>query len=176
MRAGGAGIPAFFTPAGVGSPVADGGLPWRYSADGSVALASPPEETRVFGKKRYVLEQSITANYSLVHAQIGDTDGNLVFNKSAMNFNPLAAMAGRITIAQVEELVQPGELRAITAGIAGRAAGDVSVGPPFPRITSSCWTHATRIAARYMGADRPDEYGPYRQHGPVIPCGPAMFT
>ena len=112
MRAGGAGIPAFFTPAGVGSPVADGGLPWRYGADGSVALASPPKETRVFGTKRYVLEQSITADYSLVHAQIGDTDGNLVFNKSAMNFNPLAAMAmaGRITIAQVEELVQPGDI------------------------------------------------------------------
>ncbi len=110
MRAGGAGIPAFFTPAGVGSPVADGGLPWRYSADGSVALASPPKETRVFGTKRYVLEQSITADYALVHAQIGDTDGNLVFNKTAMNFNPLAAMAGRITIAQVEELVEPGDI------------------------------------------------------------------
>ena len=107
MRAGGAGIPAFFTPAGVGSPVADGGLPWRYDADGSVALASPPKETRVFGKKRYVLEQSITADYALVHAQIGDTDGNLVFTKTAMNFNPLAAMAGRITIAQVEDWCSP---------------------------------------------------------------------
>src|SRR5213079_3319148 len=59
MRAGGAGIPAFFTPAGVGSPVADGGMPWRYDADGAVAVASPPKETRVFGDKRYVLEESI---------------------------------------------------------------------------------------------------------------------
>ena len=110
MRAGGAGIPAFFTPAGVGSPVSDGGLPWRYAADGSIAVASPPKETRVFGDKRYVMEESITADYALVHAQLGDTAGNLVFNKTAMNFNPLAAMAGRITIAQVEQLVEPGDI------------------------------------------------------------------
>ncbi|MGO9380761.1 MAG: CoA transferase subunit A [Mycobacterium sp.] len=110
LRAGGAGIPAFFTPAGVGSPVSDGGLPRRYAADGSVAVASPPKETRMFGNKRYVMEEGITADYALVHAQVGDTDGNLVFNKTAMNFNPLAAMAGRITIAQVEHLVNPGDI------------------------------------------------------------------
>jgi 3-oxoacid CoA-transferase subunit A len=110
LRAGGAGIPAFFTPAGVGSPVSEGGLPWRYAADGSVAVASPPKETRVFGNKRYVMELAINADYALVHAQVGDTDGNLVFNKTAMNFNPLAAMAGRITIAQVERLVAPGDI------------------------------------------------------------------
>ncbi|MFF0457772.1 CoA transferase subunit A [Nocardia africana] len=110
LRAGGAGIPAFYTPAGVGTPVSEGGLPWRYDADGSVALASPPKETREFGGKTYVLEEAIVADFALVHAEIGDTEGNLVFNKTAMNFNPLAAMAGRITIAQVEKLVQPGEL------------------------------------------------------------------
>ena len=110
MRAGGAGIPAFYTPAGVGSPVADGGIPWRYDADGAIAIASPPKETRVFGEKRYVLEEAITADFGLVHARLGDTDGNLVFEKTAMNFNPLAAMAGRITIAQVEELVEPGAI------------------------------------------------------------------
>jgi 3-oxoacid CoA-transferase subunit A len=110
LRAGGAGIPAFFTPAGVGSPVADGGLPWRYHADGSVAVVSPPKETRLFGDKRYVMESGITTDVALVHAEIGDTDGNLVFDKAAMNFNPLAAMAGRITIAQVERLVDPGEI------------------------------------------------------------------
>ncbi len=110
LRAGGAGIPGFYTPAGVGTPVADGGLPWRYAADGSVALASPPKETRVFDGKRYVFEAGITADFALVHAAVGDTDGNLVFHKSAMNFNPLTAMAGRITIAQVERLVEPGEI------------------------------------------------------------------
>ncbi|MGF0311403.1 CoA transferase subunit A [Rhodococcus sp. IEGM1428] len=110
LRAGGNGVPAFFTPAGVGSPIADGGMPWRYNADGSVSIASPPKETRVFGDKRYVLEESINADFALVHAETGDTAGNLVFDKTAMNFNPLAAMAGRITIAQVENLVEPGEI------------------------------------------------------------------
>lgn len=110
LRAGGAGIPAFFTPAGVGTPISQGGLPWRYAADGSVAVASPPKEIREFGGNRYVLEESITADFSLVHALVGDTDGNLVFNEAAMNFNPLAAMAGRVCIAQVEQLVAPGEL------------------------------------------------------------------
>ena len=110
LRAGGAGIPAFYTPAGVGTPISEGGLPWRYAPDGSVAVASPPKEVRVFGGRRYVLEESILADYALVHAAVGDTDGNLVFEKTALNFNPLAAMAGRVTIAQVEELVAPGEL------------------------------------------------------------------
>ncbi|MEE2032237.1 CoA transferase subunit A [Rhodococcus chondri] len=110
LRAGGAGIPAFFTPAGVGTPISEGGLPWRYNTDGSVAVASPPKDVREFGGRRYVLEESVTADYALVHAMRGDTDGNLVFSKAAMNFNPLAATAGRICIAQVEELVAPGDI------------------------------------------------------------------
>ncbi|MCP2279484.1 CoA transferase subunit A [Nocardia amikacinitolerans] len=114
LRAGGAGIPAFFTPAGVGTPVAEGGLPWRYASDGSVAVASPPKEVRTFGgrwsDRRYVLEEALTADYALVHALIGDTEGNLVFDKSARNFNPLAATAGRICLAEVENLVPAGDL------------------------------------------------------------------
>lgn len=110
MRAGGTGIPAFYTPAGVGTPVADGGIPWRYTPDGSVAVASPPKELREFGGEQFVLERAITADFALVHALIGDTAGNLVFDKTAANFNPLAAMAGRVTIAQVERLVEPGEI------------------------------------------------------------------
>jgi 3-oxoacid CoA-transferase subunit A len=110
LRAGGAGIPAFYTPAGVGTQVADGGLPWRYAADGSIALASPAKEKRSFGGRAHVLEHGITTDFALVRAWRGDTHGNLVFNKAAANFNPLAAMAGRITIAEVEELVEPGEL------------------------------------------------------------------
>lgn len=110
LRAGGAGVPAFYTPAGVGTPVADGGMPWRYDSDGTVSIASPPKETRVFGGRRYVLEEAINADFALVHARVGDTEGNLVFDKTALNFNPLAAMAGKVTIAQVEELVEPGRL------------------------------------------------------------------
>ncbi|MFX0578294.1 CoA transferase subunit A [Nocardia nepalensis] len=110
LRAGGAGIPAFFTPAGVGTPIAEGGLPWRYASDGSVAVASPPKEVRTFGGRRYVLEEALTADYALVHALIGDTEGNLVFDKSARNFNPLAAAAGRVCLAEVETLVPAGDL------------------------------------------------------------------
>ncbi|WP_405779587.1 CoA transferase subunit A [Streptomyces sp. NBC_01378] len=110
LRAGGAGIPAFYTPAGVGTQVADGGLPWRYDGTGGVALASPPKEVRVFDGVEYVLERGIRTDFALVRAAKGDRHGNLVFNKSSRNFNPLAAMAGRVTIAEVEELVEPGVL------------------------------------------------------------------
>lgn len=110
LRAGGCGIPAFYTPAGVGTQVAEGGLPWRYDADGGVAVASPAKEVRDFDGTEYILERGITTDYALVRAARGDRHGNLVFDRSARNFNPLAAMAGRITIAEVEEIVRPGEL------------------------------------------------------------------
>ena len=110
LRAGGSGIPAFYTLAGVGTQVADGGLPWRYAADGSVALASPPKEVREFDGRRCVLEQSIVCDFALVRAARGDRHGNLVFHESARNFSPLVAMAGKVTIAEVEELVEPGEI------------------------------------------------------------------
>ena len=110
LRAGGCGIPAFYTPAGVGTLVADGGLPWRYNADGSVAIASPKKETRAFDDRDYVLEAGIVCDYALVRASIADTAGNLIFHKATRNFNPLCAMAGNITVAEVEELVEPGAI------------------------------------------------------------------
>lgn len=106
LRAGGSGIPAFYTPAGVGTQIAEGGLPWRYAPDGSVAVASPAKETREFDGGHYVLEQAVITDYALVHAERGDRYGNLRFHSSARNFNPLAAMAGRVTIAQVETLCE----------------------------------------------------------------------
>lgn len=110
LRAGGAGIPAFYTPAGVGTQVAEGGLPLRYDGAGGVALASEPKEVRVFGGTPYVLEEAIVCDVALVHAWRGDRHGNLVYRESARNFNPLCAAAGRITIVEVEELVEPGEI------------------------------------------------------------------
>lgn len=110
LRAGGSGIPAFYTPAGVGTQVAEGGLPWRYDGKGGVAVASPPREVREFDGVPHVLEHGITTDFALVRAARGDRHGNLVFRRSARNFNPVAAMAGRITIAEVEELVEPGEI------------------------------------------------------------------
>ncbi|MCU1513525.1 MAG: succinyl-CoA--3-ketoacid-CoA transferase [Microbacteriaceae bacterium] len=114
LRAGGVGIPGFFTATGVGTLVSEGGLPWRYAPDGSVAVMSPPKETRTLNSlghpQEFVFEEAIRADYSLVRAAKGDRYGNLVFEKSARNFNPLAAMSGRISIAEVDRIVEPGEL------------------------------------------------------------------
>jgi 3-oxoacid CoA-transferase subunit A len=92
IRAGGAGIPAFFTPAGVGTLVAEG------------------KETREFDGKTYLMERWLKADYAFVKAWRGDRHGNLVYKATAQNFNPMMAAAGKITIAEVEELVEPGEL------------------------------------------------------------------
>ena len=92
IRAGGAGIPAFYTPAGVGTPIAN------------------DRETRLFDGKEYLLETGLRADYALIKAWKGDRFGNLVYRKTARNFNPMMAAAGRITIAEVEELVETGEL------------------------------------------------------------------
>ena len=115
LRPGGAGIPGFYTATGVGTQVAEGGLPWRYRSDGSIAIASPAKDIRTFAAdgvdREFVLEEAIATDYALVRAWKGDRHGNLVFHSSARNFNPLAAMAGRVTIAEVEHLFEPGELQ-----------------------------------------------------------------
>ncbi|MGW5521179.1 CoA transferase subunit A [Gordonia sp. NPDC003950] len=110
MRAGGSGIGAFFTPTGVGTLVAEGGLPWRYHADGSVALASPPKEVRTFHGQEMVLEESIVTDFALVRAAVVDKAGNCCFHAAARNFNPPAAMSGRVTIVEAEKVVEVGEL------------------------------------------------------------------
>src|SRR5258708_24550725 len=110
MRAGGSGIAAFYTRTGVGTQIAEGGMPWRYDSAGNVAVASPPRPTQEFDGLDYVLERAIVADFGLVRAWKGDRHGNLVYKDAARNFNPLAAMCGRITIAEVEQLVEPGEI------------------------------------------------------------------
>jgi 3-oxoacid CoA-transferase subunit A len=110
LRAGGAGIGAFFTPTGVGTQVADGGLPWRYHSDGTVAIASPAKEVREIHGRPQVLEEAITTDYALVRAAVADTMGNAVFRATARTFNPNAAMSGRTTIVEAEKVVPVGEL------------------------------------------------------------------
>jgi 3-oxoacid CoA-transferase subunit A len=102
IRAGGAGIPAFFTRTGVGTLVAEG------------------KEVREFNGEQYVMETGLVADLAVVHAWMGDTEGNLVYRKTARNFNPMMATAGKITVAEVEHLVQPGDIDAdhiVTPGI-----------------------------------------------------------
>ncbi len=110
LRAGGSGIGAFFTPTGVGTQVAEGGLPWRYAADGSIALASPPKEVRVVAGREQVLEEAITTDFALVRAALADRHGNAVFHAAARNFNPPVAMAGRHTVVEAERVVDVGDI------------------------------------------------------------------
>jgi 3-oxoacid CoA-transferase subunit A len=110
LRSGGAGIPAFYTPAGVGTFVETGELPTRFDDKGNVLKYSTPRELREFDDKQYILERSITTDFALVRAYIADTQGNCVFRKTARNFNPNAAMAGRITIVEAEHIVPAGEI------------------------------------------------------------------
>lgn len=102
IRAGGAGIPAFYTPAGVGTVIAEG------------------KEVREFAGKQYLLERALTADFALVRAWRGDRRGNLIYRKTARNFNPMMATAAKVTIAEVEELVEPGQIdpdAVVTPGI-----------------------------------------------------------
>ncbi len=92
IRAGGAGIPAFYTATGYGTPIAEG------------------KDVREFDGQKYILEESLIADFAIIKAWKADTMGNLIFNKTAMNFNPMMATAGKITVAEVEEIVEPGEL------------------------------------------------------------------
>jgi 3-oxoacid CoA-transferase subunit A len=102
IRAGGAGIPAFYTRTGAGTQIAEG------------------KEERIFNGDRYIMETGLVADLSIVHAWKGDTEGNLVYRKTARNFNPMMATAGKVTVAEVENLVQPGEINPdhiITSGV-----------------------------------------------------------
>jgi 3-oxoacid CoA-transferase A subunit len=110
IRAGGAGIPAFYTATGVGTQVADGGLPMIYNADGTVKKPSPQKETREFDGRLFVMERGLTADFAIVRAWKADTHGNLVFRKTARNFSPMMATAGKVTIVEAEHVVEPGEL------------------------------------------------------------------
>ena len=110
LRAGGAGIGAFYTPTGVGTQVADGGLPWRYAPDGAVAVVSPSKEVRSFGGREMVLEEGITTDVALVRAAVADRAGNAVFHAAARNFNEPVATAGRLTVLEAERVVDVGQL------------------------------------------------------------------
>ncbi|KAG1681499.1 Succinyl-CoA:3-ketoacid coenzyme A transferase 1, mitochondrial [Nymphon striatum] len=110
IRAGGAGIPAFFTPTAYGTLVHEGGIPIKYNKDKTVAISSTQRESRIFDGKNYIMEEAITGNYALIKAYKADRLGNLVFRKTAQNLNAPMCKAAKITIAEVEEIVETGEL------------------------------------------------------------------
>ncbi|XP_071445441.1 succinyl-CoA:3-ketoacid coenzyme A transferase 1, mitochondrial [Hetaerina americana] len=112
LRAGGAGIPAFYTTAAYGTLIHEGGAPIKYvpSGGGQVEIASSPREQRTFGGRQYIMEEAITGDYALVKAWRADKAGNLIFRKTARNFNPPMCKAGRVTVAEVEEVVEVGDI------------------------------------------------------------------
>lgn len=116
LRAGGAGIPAFYTPTGSGTVLEDGGFPIKFGPGGAakndIEIAAAPREMRVFNGKNYLMETGITGDFALIKAHKADKSGNLIFRQTAQNFNPDCGRAGKITIAEVEEIVEVGELNA----------------------------------------------------------------
>lgn len=110
IRAGGAGIPAFFTPTAFGTLIHEGGSPIKYSKDGNIEIASAKRQAQEFNGLSYILEEGITGDFALIKAQKADEAGNLVFNKSARNFNPTMCKAAKCTIVEVEEIVPVGSL------------------------------------------------------------------
>lgn len=108
LRAGGVGIPAFYTVTGSGTWVADGGIPTKYDTQGNVIKTSEPKQTAEFDGTEYVLERAIVPDYAFVRAIKADRHGNLIFNKAARNFNLPVAMSGKITIVEADEIVEAG--------------------------------------------------------------------
>ncbi|XP_036434036.1 3-oxoacid CoA transferase 1a [Colossoma macropomum] len=108
IRAGGAGVPAFFTATGYGTLIQEGGSPIKYNKDGTVAIASEPREVRQFGGRHFVMEKAITGDFALVKAWKADKAGNIIFRKTARNFNQPMCKAAKVTIVEVEEIVDVG--------------------------------------------------------------------
>uniref|UniRef100_A0A671PIV7 Succinyl-CoA:3-ketoacid-coenzyme A transferase n=1 Tax=Sinocyclocheilus anshuiensis TaxID=1608454 RepID=A0A671PIV7_9TELE len=112
IRAGGAGVPAFFTATGYGTLIQEGGSPIKYKKDGTIAIASEPREVREFNGRHYIMEKSITGDFALVKAWKADKAGNVIFRKTARNFNQPMCKAAKITIVEVEEIVDVGTFAA----------------------------------------------------------------
>ncbi|MCL4133482.1 UNVERIFIED_CONTAM: hypothetical protein GTU68_066880 [Idotea baltica] len=110
IRAGGAGIPAFFTPTGYGTLVHEGGSPIKYKEKGVIEIQSSPREERIFNGRNYIMEEAITGDFALIKAWKADKEGNLIFRKTARNFNLPMCKAAKTTIVEVEEIVETGEI------------------------------------------------------------------
>ncbi|ERL85334.1 succinyl-CoA:3-ketoacid coenzyme A transferase 1, mitochondrial [Dendroctonus ponderosae] len=133
IRAGGSGIPAFFTPTAYGTLVHEGGAPIKYDSSGKIEIASNQRESRQFEGKDYIMEEAITGDFALIKAWKADSAGNLVFNKSARNFNPTMAKAAKVTIAEVEEIVELGCIPPDQVHVPGIFVDRIVVGEKFEK-------------------------------------------
>lgn len=134
IRAGGAGIPGFYTPTGVGTQVSEGGLPMKYDSNGQVIKASSPKEKKCFNDKTYVLEEALKADFAFIRAYKADSFGNLIFNKTARNFAPTMATAAKVTIVEAEHIVPVGELNPDAIHLPGIYVQKVIQGRNYSRL------------------------------------------
>jgi 3-oxoacid CoA-transferase len=147
LRAGGAGIPAFYTPAGVGTALSDGTFPRRFDAGGQPAQFAEPKEVRVFDGRPYVLEHGLRPDFGFVKASKADRLGNLYFRFTARNFNPAVAMAARCTIVQAQEIVEPGELDPADVHVPGVCVDVLVHVPRAAELPPPARRRSSRIAA-----------------------------
>ncbi|KAL8577107.1 Succinyl-CoA:3-ketoacid coenzyme A transferase 1, mitochondrial [Nucella lapillus] len=150
IRAGGAGIPAFFTPTGYGTLIHEGGVPIKYNDKGEIEQGSKPRESRQFEGQDFIMEAAIKGDYALVKAWKADKAGNLTFRKTARNFNPPMCKAGKVTIAEVEEIVEVGEIPAEDVHVPHIYVHRVIKGPKYEK----------RIEKRKVTKDKADSKPP----------------
>ncbi len=155
LRSAGAGIPAFFTSTGYGTLVQEGGFPIKLGKDGkTVEIASANKEVRQFNGRNYILENSIKGDYALIKGWKGDTKGNIIFRKTARNFNADAATAGKICIAEVEELVQEGELEPDSIHLPGVYVHRIIKGNGYEKriekVTTSDMTNQNKVDVKFF--------------------------
>lgn len=134
IRAAGAGIPAFYTPTGVGTILEFGGWPIKYNSDGTAQLRSEPRESRLFNGRKYLLETGLSGDFALIKAWRADKKGNLQFKYTAQNFNPAMATAARITIVEVEEIVENGVIEPDNVHLPGIYVHRIIKAKPSNRI------------------------------------------
>lgn len=133
MRAGGAGIPAFYTPTAFGTIVQEGNVIVKYDKDGNAEISGEPRNINQFDGRNYVMETAITGDFALVKAWKADTAGNLVFRKSARNFNPVMCKAANVAIVEVEEIVQIGQLDPDQIHLPGIFVDRIVKGPSYEK-------------------------------------------
>lgn len=133
MRAGGAGIPAFYTPTAFGTIVQEGNVIIKYDNNGNAEISGESRNVSEFDGRNYVLETAITGDFALVKAWKADTAGNLVFRKSARNFNPVMCKAAKVAIVEVEEIVELGQLDPDQIHLPGIFVDRIVKGPSYEK-------------------------------------------
>lgn len=138
IRVGGAGIPAFYTPTAFGTIVQEGNVIVKYDKDGNAEISGEPRDVNQFDGRNYVLETAITGDFALVKAWKADKAGNLIFRKSARNFNPVMCKAAKVTIAEVEEIVEIGQLDPDHVHLPGIFVDRIVKGSSFEKRIEVC--------------------------------------